>query len=168
MDSKELLTHSIKANMAGTLSLLEEMQDAALTFPTPNGGNHPLWILGHLTYSVEEVLQEIMLGLDNPLKQWQSMFGYGSEPTNDATTYPEFDVVLAEFHKAHNKLLTTLDSLSEDDLDTKCPGCPSEYAEEFGTYRLCILALSNHLLIHRGQVADARRAIKRQQQSIAE
>ena len=161
MESKELLLQSLTKNLAGTLSLIEDMRDVPLTFPTVHGGNHPLWILGHLAYSVQEVVQEIMLGQDNSLSEWKEIFGYGSEPCGDVDAYPEFDVMLAKCREVHGELITWLASMDEHELDTACAGCPPEYAEEFGTYRQCILALANHPLIHRGQVADARRTARR-------
>ena len=161
MQSRELLISSLNANMKVTLQLIEDMRDAPLTFPTVNGGNHPLWVLGHLAYSVGECVQEIMLGEANPLVSWKEIFGYGSEPTDDANAYPSFDVVLQEFRDAHVGLLTRLESMGETDLDSLSKGCPAEYREQYGTYRLCISAVTDHLLIHRGQVADARRSAGR-------
>ena len=36
------------------MGLIEDMKDAPLTAPTPNGGNHPLWCLGHLIWGGRE------------------------------------------------------------------------------------------------------------------
>jgi hypothetical protein len=35
----------------GDIRFIEGMRDEPLTQPTQVGGNHPLWILGHLTYT---------------------------------------------------------------------------------------------------------------------
>ena len=157
MDSKLLLRTLLEGNMKATLPLIEDMRDAPFTFPTANGGNHPLWVLGHLAYSADEAIQEVMLGLPNTMSDWKSMFGYGSQPSDETDKYPPFDEVLATCLGVHEKVVTLLESMCEEDLDSKSKGCPDEYADEFGTYRQCFLAVANHLLMHRGQVADARR-----------
>jgi hypothetical protein len=36
------------------MSVVDKMNDAATTFPTPKGGCHPLWVLGHLTLIVTD------------------------------------------------------------------------------------------------------------------
>ncbi len=161
MQSKDLLKMALEMNMGMTLPLIEDMRDAPLTFPTPNGGNHPLWVLGHLTYSAANLIQEMMLGKADPLAEWKGIFNFGTEPTSDAAMYPPFDEVLAKCKEVHQANLAVLDSLSEEDLDTPSKGCPPEYAEYFGTYRQCFLMSANHWLFHYGQVADARRAAGR-------
>jgi hypothetical protein len=69
--------------MSSTLTLLEDMRDAPLTFPTPNGGCHPLWILDE----------------PNPLASWESMFCRGTEPVADASAYPP--LLMANHWLAH-------------------------------------------------------------------
>jgi len=161
MQSKDLLKLNLEMTKGIVLGLIEEMKDAPLTFPTPKGGNHPLWVLGHAAYAEAGIIQEKMLGKSNPLADWKDMFGEGTEPVGDADQYPPFDQVMAKCEEVRQTTLALLDSLSEDDLDTNSKGCDPKYASYFGTYRLCFLMVTNHWLMHRGQVADARRAAGR-------
>lgn len=161
MQSKDLILISLRTNLPTITRLLEDMQDAPLTFPTPNGGNHPLWLAGHMAYSVEQVGQEIMRSQPTRMSDWKDLFGSGSEPSRDASLYPSYDTVLGKFKETYGGLIQWLESIEEEELDTKCKGCPDEYAASFGTYRLCTLAIVNHMLLHYGQVADARRAAGR-------
>lgn len=85
--------------MAMVLQLIEDMKDAPTTFPTMNGGCHPLWILGHLAYSEGILIQEYMLGEPNPLAEWSEIFNFGTEPNSDVNHYPPFDQVLATCHE---------------------------------------------------------------------
>jgi len=94
MQSKDLLKMNLEANISMALPLIEDMRDAPFTFPTPNGGNHPLWVLGHLAYNIGSLTEEIMLGGPNSLSEWKEIFDFGTEPTNDAEKYPPFDEVL--------------------------------------------------------------------------
>ena len=117
MQSKELLKMNIEVNTDLVVNLIEDMKDAPLTFPTPNGGNHPLWVLGHLAYSEGAIIQGMMLGEENPLAEWKEIFGDGTEPTDNANDYPPFDAVMARCQEVHQANVALLDSFSEEDLD---------------------------------------------------
>ena len=42
--------------------------------PTPKGGCHTLWVLGHLAYIEALVVHGFMLGERNPLAEWEELF----------------------------------------------------------------------------------------------
>jgi len=44
------------------------------------------------------------------------------------------------------------------DLDTPSATVPQGFEDTFGTYRLCLQYAADHWYMHRGQLADARRA----------
>jgi DinB superfamily len=157
----DFIHRALEGSARGTLSLIDDMKDAPLTFPTPNGGNHPLWVLGHLTYSEGRAIQSVMLGKENPVAQWGGIFGRGSEPTADASKYPSFDEVRKKYDEVRAETMKVLDSLTDADLDQPCKACPPEMKEFVGTYGQCFLVLIFNTLTHRGQVADARRAAGR-------
>lgn len=161
MQSKDLIKTNLELSMVLTLQLIKDMSDAPLTFPTPNGGNHPLWVLGHLAYAEGALIQGMMLGAPNPQKQWKTLFDGGTEPVDDASQYPAYSELLAECHQARQTTLATLDSLSEEDLDQASKNAPPEYSALFGTFRQCFQMVANHWWMHRGQVADSRRAAGR-------
>ncbi len=157
MESKDLLKLNLENCTSMILPMLEDMKDAPLTFPTSKGGNHPLWIAGHLAYSEGSLIQEMMLGQANPLADWKEIFSDGTEPSGDADKYPPLDEVLAKLQEMHQATMALLDSMSEDDLDTPTKNCPPDYEEFFGTYRRCFQMIASHWLMHQGQAADARR-----------
>jgi len=156
MHSKDLIKINLEMSMNMTLELIEDMSDAPLTFPTSKGGNHPLWILGHLAYAEGALIQGIMLGESNPLAHWKEHFDMGTDPVADLDAYPPFSELLAQCHEARKRTLSLLESFSEDDLDRPSKAIPPQYESFFGTYRKCLLMVSNHWWMHRGQVADAR------------
>jgi hypothetical protein len=49
MQTKEAIKFALTVSDRAVLSVIDGMGGAATTFPTPNGGCHPLWVLGHLT-----------------------------------------------------------------------------------------------------------------------
>src|SRR5437773_11943126 len=98
-----------------TISLIQDMQDAPLTQPTPRGGNHPLWVLGHLTF-IEGGVPHVLLGEPNPVERWAPLFAAGTEPKADASVYPAFDEVLRTYRDLRARNLQILEKLGEDGL----------------------------------------------------
>lgn len=143
--------------MDRVLARVEEMREHCVVFPTPKGGGHTLWVLGHLAYIEALVIRSFMLAEPNPLAEWEDLFD-GSDITGDISPYPPFDRVLAKCREMREQTLTLLDSLSEDDLDNVSANAPEGFEDTFGTYRLCLQFVADHWYMHRGQLADARRA----------
>jgi hypothetical protein len=139
------------------MGLIQDMKDSPTAFPTANGGNHPLWVLGHLTYSEGNLVNEFVLGKTNPVAQWKEIFGQGSEPVADLSRYPSFDEVLGKFEEIRSNTLQALDTLSDDDLD-KPSRAPADLSQFFGNVGQCFAAIPMHFTYHGGQVADARRS----------
>ena len=102
-----------------------------------------------------------MLGESNPLAEWKDVFSNGTEPVGDLNKYPPFDEVMAKFQEVHHANMALLDSMSEEDLDMTSNACPPGYEGFLGTYRQCFQLIANHLMMHYGQVADARRSAGR-------
>ena len=48
MQTKDAIKFALTVSNKAVLSVIDEMSGAPTTFPTPNGGCHPLWVLGHL------------------------------------------------------------------------------------------------------------------------
>ena len=161
MKTVDFIRTALNSSAKATWPLIDDMKDAPLTFPTPKGGNHPLWVLGHLAHSEGELIQSIMLGKPNPVAKWQPLFGRGSEPIADLKAYPPFDEIRSTLEQLRGETLKTLDSLSDADLDLPSRGCPPDLQPFVGTYSQCLLIVIMNTTTHRGQVADARRAAGR-------
>jgi hypothetical protein len=134
--------------MGRVLNVIDEMNGAATTFPTPNGGRHPLWVLGHLTL-VEGMIPEILFGDKNPAAEWRQYFGESSEPVADAGAYAPFAEVREKYRQLREQNLKLLESLSEKDLDQPTKVLPKGRAQEFATYGRSFLALAMHQMMHR-------------------
>ena len=122
MHTKDAIKFALAVSNGAVLSVIDEMSGAATTFPTPNGGCHPLWVLGHLTL-VEGMIPAVLFGEKNPAADWQQYFGENSEPVADAKAYPPFSEVREKYRQLREQNLKILDSLSDADLDksTKAP-----------------------------------------------
>ena len=157
MESKDLIRDNLEKSLVRVLSKVEEMKPYATVFPTPNRGCHTLWILGHLAFIEGLVIHQFMLQQSNPVAIWSEPFD-GNEVFADETNYPPFDEVLAKCRQMRRDTISKLDLLGEDDLDQTSASVPTGFEDMFGTYRLCFQYVSDHWYMHRGQLADARRA----------
>ena len=103
------------------------------------------------------VIRTFMLGKANPLADWEDVFD-GADVSGDVGEFPPFDQVLARCREVRESTLAVLGSLFEADLDRVSARAPAGFEATFGTYRLCLQYVSDHWYMHRGQLADARRA----------
>ena len=89
MYTKDAIRYSLTLADQATMRSLATIEDAPLTFPTENGGCHPLWVIGHLAF-VEGLTHEMLGGGGNPVAHWAEIFGQDTVPTADAAQYPAF------------------------------------------------------------------------------
>lgn len=157
MQSIDLLRDNLAKSRDRVLARVEEMREHAVAFPTPDGGCHTLWVLGHLAYIEALVVRAFMLGETNPLAEWEEVFD-GPDVSGDIRQFPPFDDVLARCREARASTLALVNSLSEADLDNVSARVPRGFEATFGTYRLCLQYVADHWYMHRGHLADARRA----------
>jgi uncharacterized damage-inducible protein DinB len=157
MQSIDLIRGNLMTSRDRVLARVEEMREHCVVFPTSRGGCHTLWVLGHLAYIEALIVDEFMLGQGNPLAEWEKIFD-GADTSGDISQFPPFDQVLAKCREARESTIALLDSLSEDDLDKVGASVPAGFEDTFGTYRLCLQFLADHWYMHRGNLADARRA----------
>ncbi|HEX8523777.1 MAG TPA: DinB family protein, partial [Tepidisphaeraceae bacterium] len=140
--------------------LLEDLKDAPLTPPTPRGGNHPLWVLGHITF-VEAGIPRVLFGEPHPLADWGHLFAPGTEPKPEAAAYPSFDELLKAFRTARARNMQILDQLGEAGLDQPTQKPLQGLEQMMRTAGDTFLILAMHHMHHRGQLADVRRALGR-------
>jgi len=157
MHSIDLIRRNLVKSEELVLVRIEDMREQCMVFPTPRGGAHTLWVLGHLAFIEGQVVREFMLGEPNPLAGWQEPFD-GDDVSGDASLFPPFDEVLATCRATRAATVALLDAFSEDDLDRVSANTPKGFEDTFGTCRLCLQFTADHWYMHRGQLADARRA----------
>jgi uncharacterized damage-inducible protein DinB len=145
-----------------TIRLIEDMRTAPLVQPTPKGGNHPLWVLGHLTLA-EGRIPQMLLGEENPADRWENVFNSGTQPTTDAGAYPPFDEVLAMYRKLRARSMELLEQFGDAGLEQAPKMVPPGMEDRLRTVADVFLIVGAlHQSMHRGQVADARRVAGRE------
>jgi DinB superfamily len=135
---------------------LADMKDAPLTRPGEWGGNHPMWIAGHLAV-VEGRMHKNLFGVANPLEHWKPLFDWGTEPMDDASAYPPFEEVLGQFTKLRSKTLEYLEALDDAELDQPVK-VPAPDFPIFDTVGNTLLTIAVHQCAHAGEAFVVRRA----------
>jgi hypothetical protein len=159
MQTKDAIKFALAASNGSVLGVIDEMSDAPTTFPTPNGGCHPLWVLGHLAF-VEGMIPAALFGEPNAAADWAKYFGQGTEPVSDPAAYPPFAEVRERYAQLRARNLQLLDGFSESDLDKPSVAPPKGLEHLFATYGKSFFALALHQMNHRSHVTDARRAAR--------
>lgn len=157
MQSIDLIRENLARSAERVLAGVADMREHGTLSPTPRGGCHTLWVLGHLAYTEQLIIRELMLGEANPLAEWKDLFDR-DEVETDASLFPPFDDVLATCRRVRASTIALIDALSEDDLDEPSAKIPEGWEQTFGSRRLCLQFVADHWYMHRGQLADARRA----------
>jgi hypothetical protein len=157
MTAIDFIKLSLEMSKGWIMGLAADAKQVATTAPTPKGGNHPLWCLGHLTFSEGNLVHKYIKGQANPMAEYAELFDQGTTPLDDASKYPSYDELLAKFEAVRADTMALLDTLTDADLD-KPSHAPAEMAQFFGTVGQCLAVIPIHYGFHGGQIADARRA----------
>jgi hypothetical protein len=139
---------------------LGSMSDAPLLRPGPWGGNHAMWIAGHLTV-VEGRLQQMLHGTPNPVAKWKPLFDWGSEPVDDPAAYPPFDEVLQKFKELRGQTHAFLDEVGDEGLDQPTKSQPPGFTG-FETAGAAIIIIAGHACGHLGGLTVVRAAAGKQ------
>src|SRR5262245_46950946 len=157
MRSIELIRDNLTKSRDRVLARIEDMREHGAVSPTPRGGCHTVWVVCDLDYIEALVVHRFMLGKVNPLAEWEKVFD-GVDVSADISEYPPFDEVLAKCREVRKSTLALIDSLSEDGLDQASANVPAGFEDTLGSYRHCLQYVADHWYMHRGHLADARRA----------
>jgi hypothetical protein len=139
-----------------SMTHLAQMRDAPLLRPGPWGGNHAMWIAGHLAV-VEGRLQQVIHGTPNPLHHWKRLFDWGSEPLDDPAAYPPFDEVVGQFRAMRARTHAFLDEVGDEGLDRPTKSQPPGFSG-FDTVGSAIMIVAGHAIGHMGGLTVVRAA----------
>ena len=83
--------------------LTADIDDARLADQPVPAANHPAWVLGHLAICTDYAAQLLGLPKKCPV-EWHSLFGPGSKPTADRSTYPSKVDLLKTMADGHERV----------------------------------------------------------------
>lgn len=115
--------------------------------------NHATWTIGHIIFSCQGIATEI--GAEKWLPdEWESIFGYGSTPSPDPSSYPDKSEMLRLLADASRRLCQTLLSAENTVLKQSLPDETLPTMEH-----LLLQVVVAHTAYHAGQLSAWRRAI---------
>lgn len=155
MNTIEYIKLSLEISRGWAMGLIADMQEMPLVQPTAKGGNHPLWVLGHIVWAESNLLDCFIQGKPNRFPDVELKFGMGTTPSTDASQYPSMDELMSKFEEIRAASLAYLDTMSEEDLE-RPSNAPEEFGPGFAKVAGCFTAMTIHPIFHAGQVADAR------------
>ena len=122
------------------------------------GGAHPLWLLGHLTFSTDAIVNAILLGGEMTLpEQYQRVFAPaligGDAIVPEAAAYPSWDDIAANYARVSATTLDLLKRVQDGDLPGGTKGTtPPGFADFFKSFEIVLRYMLQHDAYHRGQM----------------
>lgn len=103
------------------LSLFEDFPRDKVCHQLTPGGNHALWILGHI--ALEDDVMMTMLGRKQARcpAEWAKLFGMGSTPVGQASHYPKLDELLTALADRREEFIAWLGSRTDAQLAEPLP-----------------------------------------------
>lgn len=148
----EARVHSLKTARRITLGLLEGIAPADWFHQPVAGGQHVMWIVGHLTVADDWGL--VSLGRERRLAGLSDSFG--RTISSDPSRYPTIDEARRLLGIAHDALIERLNEIRQEDLRRSTSGPIAEFAPNLDTL------LASHVWhegFHGGQLALIRRSL---------
>lgn len=125
---------------------------------TKEGKGHPLWLLGHLTFATDTILNGVLLGGEMSLPEpYRKLFApdiIGGVPvTSDAAAYPAWDDIVAQYGRVTAKALELMQSVQDADLAGGMKGRkPQGFEDFFKSFEGVLNTMLLHDTYHRGQM----------------
>lgn len=153
---KQLAVQQIKWSRGFINALLEGLTDEQLMHRPGGKGNHPMWVMGHLASSDDQI-HAMASGNKPQLPQsFHELFQGGSEPSDDASVYPSRDEVKQAMQDGHDRLVAWVEALDDAAMNELAP----EFLRPFAPDIISIpFSVSAHDLCHAGQVSTSRASL---------
>lgn len=122
------------------------------------GKAHPLWLLGHLTFSMDTIVNFLCLGAapqmpPTYMKMFAPSNAGGSAITGNAADYPSWDEVTANYEKVGRRMVELIRGLNDADLPGGPKGnVPPAFADFFKVLGDTLGHMADHDAYHRGQM----------------
>ncbi len=123
-----------------------------------DGKAHPMWLIGHLTNTVNTVVVRWTLGerLEMPKgfgRRFAPDFAGGLPITGNAEDYPEWDEVVSLYRLVMTTAIDGIGKLADDELPNPLPGeVPDQLRGFFSSIGRSLSIMVSHDSYHRGQI----------------
>jgi len=119
----------------------------------------PMWLLGHLTNTMNTVVLIWTLGESSILTRDQAKlfspdFAGGKTPTSNPGDYPAWDEIVALYDEAMTRAIMGVGKMTDDQLPGHLAGkVPDAMREFFSSNQVTLHQMITHDSYHRGQMA---------------
>lgn len=154
-EQKKNAINLLKMSRMNTLGILKKIPEEHMLLRPVPGGNHALWIIGHLANVDDETL--MLLSGDAPRldSTWKENFATGSTVRDGADGYPAPAELRKVFSSLRKDFSRWFDSLDEQQLLTTLPG----RFEGVGDHLAMCGFMAWHESYHCGQLSVVRKAL---------
>ncbi len=155
--SMQHLLFGFRFNLGHAETLVKDLTDEQMVQQPHGVVNHPAWTLGHLASAANMVAKQFGKESTFPT-DWEDKFKTGGVPSNDASTFPSKDRLLAELTTQHER---AADAVANTDAAVFAQEFPDEntrkYFPTLGDFAAYLMG--GHEGNHLGQIAAWRRAM---------
>ena len=156
MKGTEVIQHALKGTAHSLGMYLSDLSDADLLARTSPNANHIAWQLGHLVLAEGFLVKGVIPNAKYP----ELPAGFDAKHKKDTaskdTGFGTKDEYLNLFKKAREITIAEVAKLSDADLDKSNTGPLAAHAPTVGDL---LLLVSNHTLMHAGQITSVRRKL---------
>ena len=105
MTLNDTLLGQIDFTRSLTLRRIEHFPKEAHFIRLPDGGNHFIWLVGHLVWSEDALILTCCSSKSHVPAEMSGFFAYGAKLLEDEDGYPELDQLLDLMGEVHEKVL---------------------------------------------------------------
>ncbi len=153
---RQLAVQQMKWSRWYVNALLEGLTGDQLMHRPGGKGNHPLWVMGHLASSDDQIVSMLSGAAPQLPESFHKLFGGGSEPSDDASDYPTREELVQSMQSAHDRFVSWVEQLDDEAMNAPTPEPLQPFAPDAIS---AAFSLSAHDLCHAGQISTARASL---------
>ena len=154
---QERLYSRLQSARRFTERLLEDFTDSdSWVHQITPDANHALWFVGHMGVTDNFMISVLAPDFTCFPDGYAELFGIGSQPVDDITSYPDVQQVCEFMRSRREVLLGILNKLSDEELGAATPdGAPKFMADFAAVFEMAIW----HEGMHCGQLTTTRHSL---------
>lgn len=158
MNAVAVLQTALNSTQFILTTYLSDLEDEALLVRTVPGANHTAWQLGHLIAAEKALVEGTLPDAGYPAlpEGFEQLHNKKNADDEDASHFLNKAEYLDWFNKMRKHTIDIVGGLTEADLEKATAGPMAKFAPTLGAL---LVLVSNHTLMHAGQVAVLRRKL---------
>ena len=155
----EALQDAYRYTIDHSAKVIEKFPADKRFFQVKPGKGHALWQVGHMTLSLDLIINQWMLNAKGMIPgDWVPKFAPdvmgGQDPQPDPKGYPSWDEVFANYKKVGAETIRLIGTLNDEDLGGELRGpVPPQAKSFFGKLGVSLTGMAMHDSHHEGQLA---------------